>query len=749
MQRNLRTKIFLGLLILSFIVVFFVGKEYNPTTGTRTYRLSRDAVTDFRRGLDISGGSRLIYQIDYSKYEQIYTDPVELSNIKKNIETIILKNIDQRISALGVSDYRSYIQTMNNENYVIVEIGGIADLEEAKKIIGKTVELEFRLPNQQEASPEIIAQRKQNAQEILNQASNGRNLEELWANKGAAGITYNMFSQASLSELPNIYRQNTEILNSMQTGTVYSVLREGPYHTFQSISGEESINGFVIFKLIDKQIIQNQTITANTVIQAAESYGKDYQTISTLVQPRIAPQEYSYSNRTLTFNNGEVFSGQYAYDARIIAVPKPSTMGLGNSPEEIEQATQALDETIEQVKSRIKNNNFSVEGTTLINDDWIDSTSIKQAIPGFSDSNEEIIEVNALDAHYVIYNRQIKEPNQNLYQTIQVSDIAPNQQAEFEESLRQTIKYTIEEIFVQESEQRVPAIDDQNRILNGTYFRMASVSTSQLGQPVVLIQLDETGKQIFCNITENNIGEQMAIFVGWQLLTAPVIQDRICGGTAQIDGQFTASSAKELVSELNDGTLPAPLITKQVEKISPTLGQNALRWALIAAGVSIIIVTLLMGYMYGKRKALVTLITLALFLLLLFAFIKLVDYALSLSAIAAIILTIGMSVDANIIIFERIREELKEGKTMQAAIESGYSRSRSAIRDGNLSTWLIALLLFTLGINIFKGFGSMMIVNIILVLYIGVPLIKELLHIMFKNKHVFLEEEGKYLQIKE
>ena len=164
MQRNLRTKIFLGLLILSFIVVFFVGKEYNPTTGTRTYRLSRDAVTDFRRGLDISGGSRLIYQIDYSKYEQIYTDPVELSNIKKNIETIILKNIDQRISALGVSDYRSYIQTMNNENYVIVEIGGIADLEEAKKIIGKTVELEFRLPNQQEASPEIIAQRKQNAQ---------------------------------------------------------------------------------------------------------------------------------------------------------------------------------------------------------------------------------------------------------------------------------------------------------------------------------------------------------------------------------------------------------------------------------------------------------------------------------------------------------------------------------------------------------------------------------------------------------
>lgn len=144
--------------------------------------------------------------------------------------------------------------------------------------------------------------------------------------------------------------------------------------------------------------------------------------------------------------------------------------------------------------------------------------------------------------------------------------------------------------------------------------------------------------------------------------------------------------------------------------------------------------------MYGARKALVALASLIVFLLALLALVKLIDYAMSLSAIAAIILSIGMGVDANVLIYERVREELKNGKSIGSAIDVAYDRSRSAIRDGNLSTGLIALLLFTLGINIFKGFGSMMIINILLILFVATPLIKELLHVVFKNKSVFLKE---------
>jgi preprotein translocase subunit SecD len=130
--------------------------------------------------------------------------------------------------------------------------------------------------------------------------------------------------------------------------------------------------------------------------------------------------------------------------------------------------------------------------------------------------------------------------------------------------------YAFEDVFVQDRETRVPATDGQ-KILNGAYFKYANTSTSEMGEPVVAINLDDTGKEIFCTITQNNINKPMAIFVGGNLLTAPNIQSKICGGTAEINGSFTQESAKELANALNEGTLPAPLILTQEEKISPTL----------------------------------------------------------------------------------------------------------------------------------------------------------------------------------
>lgn len=130
--------------------------------------------------------------------------------------------------------------------------------------------------------------------------------------------------------------------------------------------------------------------------------------------------------------------------------------------------------------------------------------------------------------------------------------------------------YAFEDVFVQDRETWIPATDGQN-ILNGAYFKFANTSSSEMGEPVVVINLDDKGKEVFCNITQNNINKPMAIFVGGNLLTAPNIQTKICGGTAQIDGSFTTESAKALSNALNEGTLPAPLILMQEEKISPSL----------------------------------------------------------------------------------------------------------------------------------------------------------------------------------
>lgn len=180
--------------------------------------------------------------------------------------------------------------------------------------------------------------------------------------------------------------------------------------------------------------------------------------------------------------------------------------------------------------------------------------------------------------------------------------------------------------------------------------------------------------------------------------------------------------------------MPAPLILLQEEKVSPSLGDSAFQGALIATLVGVIAIILYIFFIYGRRKAVVTAATMIFFFTVLLAFLKLIDYALSLSGIAAIILSIGMAVDANILIFERMNEEVKEGKTYLSATQSAVKRSWSAIRDGQISTLLIGVLLFAFGISMFKGFGSMIILTALLTLILNVPFIKEILEIIYKSK---------------
>ena len=172
----------------------------------------------------------------------------------------------------------------------------------------------------------------------------------------------------------------------------------------------------------------------------------------------------------------------------------------------------------------------------------------------------------------------------------------------------------------------------------------------------------------------------------------------------------------------------------QEEKVSPSLGDSAFRGALIATLVGTLAIILYIFFIYGWRKALVTTLTIIFYFTILLAIIKLIDYALSLSGIAAIILSIGMAVDANILIFERMNEEVQEGKSLTSAINAAENRSRSAIRDGQISTLLIWVLLFAFGINMFKGFGYMIVLTAILTLALNVPFIKETLHLIYGAK---------------
>jgi len=186
--------------------------------------------------------------------------------------------------------------------------------------------------------------------------------------------------------------------------------------------------------------------------------------------------------------------------------------------------------------------------------------------------------------------------------------------------------------------------------------------------------------------------------------------------------------------------MPATLVLMHEEKISPTLWEHALTSAMWAGLIGTLLIIVIIRLMYGIKKAMITAIVLGSFIISLLGLMKLINYPLSLSGMAAIILSIGMGVDANILIYERIREELRAGKTMKSAILTGYERSLPAIRDGNLSTLIIAALLFILGINMFKWFGLMMMLNIVLTLAVNLPITKILLLMAYHRKSDYLQK---------
>jgi preprotein translocase subunit SecD len=205
------------IILLSIVIVFFLGRTFNKDTFKREITLTADGLTTFRKGLDISGGTKLTYRISYDKYENTYNNATELADIKKTVENIILKNIDGRISKLGVSDYKSYTQQLDNETQIIVEIGGVADLDQAKEIIGKTVELEFKLPNEASEDAEARATLAQKLHDDI--LANPNKMAELTEGRASENIFYTKYTGANLTELPMIYHNNLNVLQTLAKQT--------------------------------------------------------------------------------------------------------------------------------------------------------------------------------------------------------------------------------------------------------------------------------------------------------------------------------------------------------------------------------------------------------------------------------------------------------------------------------------------------------------------------------------------------
>ena len=256
---------------------------------------------------------------------------------------------------------------------------------------------------------------------------------------------------------------------------------------------------------------------------------------------------------------------------------------------------------------------------------------------------------------------------------------------------------------------------------------------SETNETVVNFSLDRVGAKRFGKATSNSIGKRLAIVLDGKIISAPVIRDTIATGSGQISGGFTFQSATDLALLLRSGALPAPLNIIEERTVGPDLGQDSINAGMLALLIGFILVILFILVKY-KIFGIITNIALVLNLFILVGVLTLFEATLTLPGIAGIILTVGMAVDANVLIFERIKEELKNEKNNLIAFDSGYTKSRTAILDANITTLLAAIILFFMGSGPIKGFSLTLGIGIFTTLF-TVYFIARLLTVLYVSKN--------------
>ena len=270
-------------------------------------------------------------------------------------------------------------------------------------------------------------------------------------------------------------------------------------------------------------------------------------------------------------------------------------------------------------------------------------------------------------------------------------------------------------------------------MVSGEMLTDARPSFDQSGKPVVSFRFDSVGAKRFCSVTRDNLGKPFAIVLDNSVISAPVIQSEICGGQGQISGNFTVEESTKLAVLLRSGALPAPLTVIEERSVGPTLGSDSIAAGKHASAVAFVLVFLLMAVTYGLFGifANIALICNIVFIL---AVLSIMQATLTLPGIAGIILTIGIAVDANVLIYERIREEIRRGRSTNASIDTGYRLALGTIVDSNLVTLIVALILFSFGHGPIKGFAVTMCIGIVTSMFSAIMLTRLLVLTWLRKK---------------
>ncbi len=273
-------------------------------------------------------------------------------------------------------------------------------------------------------------------------------------------------------------------------------------------------------------------------------------------------------------------------------------------------------------------------------------------------------------------------------------------------------------------------------VMTGSSLETAAASRNELGEYQVAFRLTSEGSRIFSDYTGAHIGGYLAIVLDKRIISIPRIENQISQGSGTIRGNFTYESANSLAVQLNYGALPVPLKVVDSKAVGPTLGQDSLRRSAVAGVIGLSVVVLFMA-LYYRLPGLLADMALLVYALVTFALFKLVPVTLTLPGIAGFVLSLGVAVDANVLIFERMKEELRAGRALRQAIDLGFSRAWPSIRDSNLSTLITCAILYwfgsTFGASIVKGFSLTLAIGVLVSLFTAITVTRTFLHIVLDS----------------
>jgi len=581
----------------------------------------------FRLGLDLQGGTHLVYQADVT---DIPTG--EKDDAVEGVRDVI----ERRVNAFGVTEPLVQTNKVGNQYRVIVELAGIKDVREAIKMIGETPLLEFKEQNDEQ--PEITEEQKADM-EAYNTLARQR-AEEILTEVKVDPESF--FQVAEEKSEDSATKDNNGDLGFIKNGYEHSEFFDAvSYLEKGQIYGEvlENAEGYNILKRGDVQA--EKEVKANHILICYEGAERCEQNISKEearakieeLKEQVTPENFiDLAKENSTEPGAETSGGDLGYFSKGQMVP------------EFENAAFALEDG--QI------------------------SDIVETQFGF----------------HLIY--KIAERTDESIQVYRIL-IAKQTEADYAEPF----KYTG---------------------LTGKHLKKAQVSFNpNTNEPEVSLEFNDEGKDLFAEITSKNVGKIVGIFLDGDPISLPKVNEKISEGRAVITGKFTLEEAKTLVRRLNAGALPVPINLISQQTVGASLGHESLTQSLEAAILGLILVGLFM-IIYYRLPGLLSVISLCVYGVLLLAIFKLIPVTLTLAGIAGFILSVGMAVDANVLIFERMKEELKLDKPIGSAIDEGFKRAWPSIRDGNISTLITCAILYWFGTSIIQGFALTLFIGILI-----------------------------------